>query len=94
MNKVTLKGYIVVPGSDLSVVTEELQVHIDLTRREAGCLVFEVTQDGSEKHKFHVYEEFTSESAFKNHQQRVRSSKWGSVTKNVERFYEVTGLSE
>lgn len=93
MNKVVLKGYIVVPEADLTAVKAELPVHIDLTRKEAGCLVFEVTQDAIEPNKFYVYEEFESEGAFKNHQQRVRSSKWGSVTKNIERNYEVTGLS-
>jgi quinol monooxygenase YgiN len=94
MNKVVLKGYITVPDSDLATVKAELPVHIDLTRNEAGCLVFEVTQDAIENNKFHVYEEFVSEGAFKNHQQRVRSSKWGSVTKNIERNYEITGLNE
>ena len=80
-NKVVLKGYIIVPDSDLAVVKTELPVHIELTRKEDGCLVFEVTQDEIENNKFHVYEEFISEAAFTNHQQRVRSSKWGSITK-------------
>ena len=94
MNKIILTGHIVVPDSDLAVVKEELRVHIDLTRNEEGCLVFEVTQDETENNKFHVYEEFISEAAFDSHQQRVRSSKWGSITKNVGRFYEITGLNE
>ena len=94
MNKIVLKGHIVVPDSDLAAVEKELPVHIELTRKEDGCLVFEVTQDDKENNKFHVYEEFVSEAAFSNHQQRVRNSKWGSITKNVERFYEITGLDE
>jgi len=94
MNKIVLKGYIIVPNSDLPAVKEELYVHIDLTRNEKGCLVFEVTQDEIEKNKFHVYEEFISQATFDSHQQRVRNSKWGLVTKNVERFYEITELNE
>lgn len=94
MSKIFLKGHIFVPDSDLVAVKKELQTHIFLTRKEEGCLVFEVTQDEVEINKFHVYEEFVNESAFSNHQQRVRDSKWGSVTKSVERFYEITGLSE
>lgn len=94
MKKVVLKGYIVVPDSDLKAVKDELPVHIDLTRKEKGCLVFEVTQDEIENNKFHVYEEFDSESDFNKHQQRVSGSKWGSVTKNVERFYEIKGRNE
>ncbi len=94
MNKVILKGHIVVPEADLIAVKEELLVHTDLTRKEEGCLVFEVTQDETDHNKFHVYEEFISESAFTNHQQRARSSKWGLVTQNVERFYDITGLDK
>jgi autoinducer 2-degrading protein len=92
MSKVTPKGYIMVPDADLAAVMDELPVHVNMTRKEEGCLVFEVTGDETENHKFHVYEEFVDEAAFARHQQRVRSSKWGSVTKNVERFYEITGL--
>ncbi|MEM7348248.1 MAG: antibiotic biosynthesis monooxygenase [Chloroflexota bacterium] len=94
MNKIILKGHIVVPDSDLAAVKEELIVHIDLTRKEEGCLVFNVTQDETDNNKFYVYEEFINEVAFSNHQKRVRSSKWGLVTKNVERFYEITGLDK
>ena len=94
LNKIVLKGYIVVPDSELAAVKEELPVHIDLTRKEDGCLVFEVTQDKIESNKFHVYEAFVSKAAFTNHQLRVRSSKWDSITKNVERNYEITGLNE
>jgi quinol monooxygenase YgiN len=94
VNKIVLKGYIIVPDSDLAVVKAELPVHIELTRKEEGCLVFEVIQDEVENNKFHVYEEFVNEAAFTNHQQRVRSSKWGAITKNIERYYEITGLNE
>ena len=94
MNKVILKGYIIVPDSDLTAVKEELLVHIDLTRKEEGCLIFEVTQHETNKNRFDVYEEFIDKETFSHHQERVRHSKWGSVTQNVERFYEITGLDE
>lgn len=94
MSNVILKGHIVVPDADLIAVGKELAVHIKLTRKEAGCLAFEVTQDKNDKNKFHVYEEFDNAAAFSKHQQRVGRSDWGRVTVNVERFYEVTGLDD
>lgn len=94
MTRVVLKGHIVVPLVDLAAIAKELATHIELTRQEAGCLVFEVTQDEDVENKFHVYEEFVNTDAFSNHQQRVRRSKWGRVSINVERFYKVTGLDE
>ena len=94
MQRVILKGYIIVPDADLVDVKEELPVHIDSTRNEKGCLVFEVAQDEKVRNMFHVYEEFSNRVAFTAHQDRVRRSKWGLITRNVERFYEVTGLNE
>ena len=90
MSKIILKGYIVVPDSDISAVKVELINHIQLTRQESGCLIFNVSQDEEHKNKFSVYEEFKDQESFDNHQNRARESKWAIVTKNVERHYEIT----
>jgi (4S)-4-hydroxy-5-phosphonooxypentane-2,3-dione isomerase len=89
MPKVILKGYILVPEADLLAVRNELPNHINLTRNEAGCLVFEVAQDKETVNRFNVYEEFTDKHAFNLHQQRVRDSAWGKITISVERHYEI-----
>lgn len=88
--KVVLQGFIVVPDSDLEVVKRELVTHKHLTLKEAGSLTFTVTPDEINSNKFSVYEEFINQTAFDYHQARVRSSKWGAVTKNVERHYQVS----
>ncbi|WOX06132.1 putative quinol monooxygenase [Microbulbifer pacificus] len=89
MNKVILEGYIVVPESDLEIVKKELISHIQLTREEFGCEKFNVSQDKNNICRFNVYEEFSNKEAFAYHQQRVKSSHWGKVTKNVERHYQI-----
>ncbi|WPC75397.1 putative quinol monooxygenase [Vibrio porteresiae] len=94
MDKVVLSGYIIVPADDLAVVQQELLVHKALTRAEAGCLVFEVTQNADNPLRFDVYEEFIDAAAFNSHQQRVKASQWGAVTQAVERHYQVMGLGE
>ncbi|WP_421198772.1 putative quinol monooxygenase [Aeromonas enteropelogenes] len=90
MSKVILKGFIIVPQSDLAQVKDELARHIQLTRAEPGCLVFEVMQDSANSCRFDVYEEFVDNIAFQAHQARVKSSYWGEVTVNIERHYKVT----
>ena len=90
MTKVVLQGFIIVPDSDLEVVKGELVIHKRLTLKEAGCLIFIVTPDEVNPNKFSVYEEFVNQTAFDNHQIRVKSSKWGEVTKNVERHYQIS----
>lgn len=90
MAKVILKGYIIVPDSDLVAVQDELAMHIELTRQEEGCLVFEISQDKGTINKFNVYEEFTDRDSLTAHQDRVRNSKWGTVSAHVERCYQVT----
>jgi autoinducer 2-degrading protein len=91
MSQVTLSGYITVPAEDLEAVLRELPNHIILTHQKSGCLVFTVTRDSKHLHRFDVYEEFTDKAAFDKHQARVKASQWGQITKNVERFYTVTG---
>ena len=88
--KVTLKGYIQVKDDDLPAVVGELSNHIKLTNKEVGCLAFSVDQRATEPNIFDVYEEFVSEDAFDIHQNRVKSSMWGSITKNVDRHYTVS----
>ena len=88
--KVILQGFIIVPDFDLEIVKCELVTHKSLTLKETGCLTFTVTPDENNRNKFSVYEEFINQTAFDNHQARVKSSKWGDVTKNVERNYQIS----
>ena len=90
MARILLKGHILVEEKDLAAVLQELRRHIELTRQEEGCLVFDVMQNSDNKNIFNVYEEFIDSAAFTLHQQRVANSAWGKVTRNVERHYQVT----
>lgn len=89
MAKVILKGFIVVHDKDLEAVETELPNHIENTLQEPGCLIFEVNQEQSNKNRFNVYEEFQDKVAFEAHQTRVKNSRWGQITINVERHYEI-----
>lgn len=89
MGKVILRGHIQVPPGDLEAVEAELGIHIQLTRAEAGCLVFEIVQDIEDRCRFTVYEEFSDRAFFDHHQSRTQRSKWGEVAANVERHYEI-----
>lgn len=95
MAKVVLKGHIIISKTNRQVILDELKKHIDLTRQESGCLIFQITQDNSDVDKFWVdvdkfwvYEEFVNKEAFDFHQARVRLSAWGVVSADVERHYE------
>lgn len=85
--KVTLTGHIDVPSADLGIVQAELPKHIQLSRAEPGCLVFNVVPDPLRKNRFVVYEEFVNEDAFNFHQERVMASEWGTIAINVKRNY-------
>lgn len=90
MSKVILEGYVIATDIDLAAVKRELANHIKLTLKEEGCLVFEVTQDNENKNRFNVYEEFTSQNAFKLHQERIRTSEWGKVSSMLEKHYKTS----
>ena len=86
---VILEGYIQVPLGELAAVEEELERHIELTRQESGCLVFNVVKNSDIPGRFEVYEEFASEAAFVAHQARVEASRWGEMSRNVQREYKI-----
>ncbi|RBO80251.1 putative quinol monooxygenase [Marinomonas aquiplantarum] len=90
MTKITLTGHIMVPHQDLNQVQQALPEHMKLTQEEKGCLAFKVTQNVHNPLRFEVYEEFIDQAAFDLHQARVKTSHWGQVTHNVERFYSVS----
>ena len=90
ITKTTLQGYIIVSDADLAIVQNELVTHKKLTQEESGCIIFKVTQDLGNINKFNVYEEFIDQQAFDRHQLRVKNSKWGKVTANVQRHYQIT----
>ena len=87
-----MKGYVLIPEPELESVMEELPIHITKTKAEKGCLIFDVSRDASQQNKLNVYEEFLDKASFENHQKRVSDSKWGEVTKNCDRHYEITGM--
>jgi quinol monooxygenase YgiN len=90
MSTIILQGYILVSDDDLANVKAELLNHSLLTKQETGCLVFKVEQDALNDNKFSVYEEFIDQQSFDAHQIRVKASIWGTVSKNVERYYEIS----
>ena len=89
MSKVVLSGYILVEDDDLQSILGALPEHIELTRKEVGCLRFEVSRDAENPNRFNVEEEFSSRATFEDHQVRSQSSHWGSVSRNIERHYTV-----
>lgn len=89
MAKVTLKGYILVPEKDLQEVCRELINHRRLTLNEPGCISFTVTEGAENQLRFDVFEEFVDRQSFDFHQARVRASRWGQVTVDVTRYYEI-----
>jgi len=87
--KIRLHGHVQVPEEELDVIEQALVEHVRLTRAEPGCLRFDVTQAEDDPHRFNVHEEFVDRAAFERHQESVRSSKWGEVSTNVSRHYQI-----
>ena len=92
MPKIILKGFIIVPSEDLNAVLAELPIHIENTKKEKGCLIFQVLQDQAQSNRFSVHEEFMDRESFETHQNRVKNSKWGRVSSNIERHYHVNKI--
>ncbi len=77
-------------GVSEDMVRHELPAHIEATRAEEGCLVFEVSEVAGKPGTFSIYEELTSRVAFEFHQRRAARSRWGEVAARATRNYSIT----
>ncbi|SDU27248.1 putative quinol monooxygenase [Gordonia westfalica] len=73
---------------ELATVLEALPLHAELTRKEPGCVSFEVSRT-EDPYVFDVDEVFVDASAYELHRQRLAASEWGRRTAGVERRYAV-----
>jgi quinol monooxygenase YgiN len=90
MAKIILSGTIEFPLAHLETVRRELPGHIEATRAEAGCVVFEVEEVAGHPGRFSVYEEFVSRAAFELHRQRAANSPWAEVATHATCNYSIT----
>jgi quinol monooxygenase YgiN len=92
VNNIVLTGQLICQGDgEITVVTEFLPRHIELTRAEPGCISFEVRQSDNPS-VWDVSECFKDARSFERHQARVKASEWGSATASIKRSYSVSGL--
>ena len=87
MAEVALTGWIAIPLAEQDRLLPLLATHIELTRREAGCLAFSLTPDPAEAGRFRVAERFRDRAAFEAHQRRSAASPWGEASRHLERDY-------
>lgn len=91
--KVRLSGQLICRDvGEVAIVAQHLPEHVELTRAEPGCVMFEVRQTENPL-VWQVDELFDDADAFAAHQDRVAASEWGRATAGIERRYTVDGLS-
>jgi quinol monooxygenase YgiN len=92
MTAVHLHGLLVCRNAqEAALVTTHLPRHVALTRAEDGCLSFDVTATGDPL-VWRVDEVFQDAAAFRRHQERAGTSRWGRETAAIERRYVIEGL--
>ncbi len=90
--EVTLTGTLICTTEEEAArVRAALDIHVSLTRAEAGCLSFDVTQSENPL-IWNVAERFVDAAAFEAHQTRAGASDWAVETKGIARDYTICGL--
>ena len=79
--------------AEADLVRLYLSRHLELTRAEPGCIVFEVTpeEDGL---TWAVHERFVDQAAFDAHQARAATSDWARQTADIPRDYTVDEIDQ
>ncbi|MFD1159022.1 putative quinol monooxygenase [Roseovarius aestuarii] len=92
VGEVRLSGRLICASEkDAKIVRDYLPEHVRLTRKEPGCISFEVSKT-DDPMIWRVEECFRDRKAFELHQQRTRYSAWWFATASIPREYKVTGL--
>lgn len=87
---VCLAGHIDVPPHRRAIIKEALPRHIKLSRRELGCLRFDITADPQLGGRYHLVEVFKDRAAFGVHQKRSAASDWAVAVQGIVRDYNIT----
>ncbi len=87
--RVYLDGYLDVPAERWAVVREAVNEHIALTRKEPGCIKFEVVPCPDIERRLLVSEIFVDQQAFDAHQARTQASPWAEISAGIAREYSV-----
>ena len=88
--KIHLTGRLICADeAEARIVRDHIDEHIRLTREEPGCERFDVAQT-DDPLVFQIDETFTSRADFEAHQERAKSSTWGTVSAGIRRDFQVT----
>jgi quinol monooxygenase YgiN len=91
---IRLKGHLLCTNSqDIDLILTHLPEHTRLSRAEAGCLSFEVTQS-DDPMIWEVMETFRTRADFDAHQLRTRDSEWFRQTQTIARAYRVEEIAD
>lgn len=82
---IVINGAIICTPDDIDMVVERVREHIRLTRLEAGCVKFDITQSNDDPCVFNVSERFIDQAAFDTHAARTKASIWWEKTKHIPR---------
>lgn len=87
---IKLTGRLVCKNADeAALVRQYLPEHKALTKKENGCVSFEVTET-ADPLIWNVEELFSNQTTFDAHQTRTRASVWGSETRAIAREYDIS----
>ncbi|MFT4962658.1 MAG: quinol monooxygenase YgiN [Paracoccaceae bacterium] len=82
---IIINGTITCTPDDIEMVVERVAEHVRLTRLEAGCIKFDITQSDDDPCVFNVSECFVDRAAFDSHTARTRASIWWEKSKHIPR---------
>lgn len=92
MPRIALTGHLKCSdAAQVQKVREHLPLHLEFTRNEPGCLLFEVRPTGDPL-LWRVDEVFADAEAFAAHQARAAASDWARATAKITREYKTTEL--
>jgi quinol monooxygenase YgiN len=91
---IRLRGQLVcVTVDEVAAVRAHLADHLRLTRAEAGCRFFDISET-DDPMVFEVMESFVDRQALDAHQARTRDSAWFAATRGILRDFRIEEIGD
>ena len=89
---VRVTGTLTATGTDIETARRLIPDHVALSRAEAGCLRFNLTEAPDQPGLWRLDELFADRAAFEAHQRRTRASLWGRKSAGMVRDFTVSDI--
>ena len=94
MKKLSLTAIVVAKENHREVVQKEIEKLIPLTRKEKGCINYNLFVDNKDANRFVLQENWETHELWQDHMNSAHMKNYSEVTKDIVKSWELIELTQ